>query len=283
MNGDRVYKFLSRRIGGIIPKIASNWIKNPIFVIGAARSGTTLISKLLGMHKDIAHFSEGNDTWDPNGYPWWLSDLKRPPDWVDPYKFNRMWWDDVSNGYYIKFKSVFGWYQKLERKENLLNKSPMNTFKIPYLLELFPDARFVNIYRDGRAETFSYFKKIYHRIVTHEEIYKKTGYYFSKDELLNKLAQFWVLSLQEVENQKNVLNIDDRLYEASYEGFCNNPKYELGKLYDFLNLESSRNGIKITPEIKNMNYKYKKELSKEQIERITGIMAEMLENKGYKL
>jgi hypothetical protein len=159
----------------------------------------------------------------------------------------------------------------------------MNTFKIPYLLKLFPDAKFINIYRDGRAEVFSYFKKIHNRLVNFEEVYKKNGYYLNKEELYDVMAKFWVMSLKEVEKQKDELHLYNKFYEVSYENFCRDPKNELDKLYNFLDLDKSRSGIKKIPEIKNMNYKYKDGLSKKQLKSITEIMAETLKAKGYKL
>jgi len=282
-NINRFNKYLSRKTGKYLSKYSENWIKNPVFIIGSARSGTTLIGNLLGLHKDIANFSEANEIWDPFGYPWRDSNLKRPPNWIDPYKFNEMWWQEVSQGYYKEIKGVFGVFQKLSVKKVFINKTPMNTFKIPYLLEMFPNAKFINIYRDGRAVTLSYFKKTYSKLLEKEKMYKSKGYFFGKDELLNILAKFWVEHLKEVEKQRGVLDIEDRMYEVSYENFCNNPKGELSGLYDFINLKASRSGIKKTPIIKNMNYKYKEELSKKQIESITEIMTEMLENRGYQI
>jgi len=275
-----INKFLSRKIGKIIPNITSNWVTEPVFMIGCARSGTTMIADILGQHRDIAHYSEANDIWDPNGYPWYESDLQRPPNWIDPYKFNEIWWKDTKDRY-IEIKGVFGFFQKLSRKKMFLNKTPMNTFKIPYILEMFPTAKFINVIRDGRAVTLSYFKKTNKKMVEHSKIYKSKNFYFNKDDLLDKLAQSWVEHIKEVELQSKKLNIQNRIFEISYENFCNDPKKSISSIYDFLNLDLKKSGIVNFPKTKNMNYKYKNELSLKQIDRITDIMRKTLIKKKY--
>lgn len=280
---ERIYRILAKKIGRIIPKTAAKWVINPIFIIGCARSGTTLLANLLGRHKDIAHFSEANDVWDPFGYPWAESNLKRPPNWLDPYTFNAMWWQDAAKKHTSVIRGTFGAYQRLRRKRYFLNKSPMNTFKIPYILEIFPQARFIHIYRDGRAVIFSYMKKEYEKMRGAAETYKKKGHFYQQEELLEIMAHSWVAHIDEVEKQKkeSALEENELIHELSYEELCANPQEEMHKIYAFLGLAGDRSNIVSLPVIQNRNYKYRIDLSPAQIEKVGLIMKDALVSKGY--
>lgn len=281
---DRFRKGVARKMGRWIPSLFSQWPTRPVFIIGCARSGTTLLANLVGQHEDIAHYSEANNIWDPKGYPWRESDLQRPPNWIDPHKFNQMWWDEVSStGYTKTIKGIFGAYQRLCAKKVFLNKSPMNTFKIPFMLDMFPRARFIHVYRDGRAVVYSYFKKEHKKMSAHPEPYRKGGYLFAREELIEILARSWVEHLAEVERHKKALGLDDagRLYELSYENLCSAPREKLNDIHDFLELDRQRSGIKELPKIENMNYKYKRDLSEDEVGKVDAIMRSLLLEKGY--
>jgi hypothetical protein len=282
-NPDKILKRIAIKIGTYVPDMASKWIKNPVFVIGCGRSGTTLLTTILAKHKDIANYSEANDIWDPNGYPWRFSNLTRPPVWKDPNTFNRMWWEDVSKtGYARKIKGIFGAYQFISRKKIFLNKTPMNTFKIPYILEIFPGARFIHIYRDGRAVSYSYQKKEYKKMIENPEPYKKTGHFYTGKILLEMMAKSWIDHIKEVENQKQKLKQKFIFFELSYEEFCESPREMMNEIYDFLKIDKKRTGIQKFPPIKNMNFKYKKDLDEGMIQMLNRVMKSGLIQKGYK-
>lgn len=280
---ERSCKFLAKRLGRLLSGQGARWVQNPVFVIGSARSGTTLLANLLGRHKDIAHFSEANEVWDPKGFPWARSDLKRPPSWLDPYTFNRMWWEDVTTGYYKVLQATFGIYQRLRRKKLFLNKSPMNTFRIACILKFFPGARFIHIFRDGRAVAFSHMEKEYVKMQEEKESYRKRSCFYSKDELLEIMARFWVEHINEVEKQKKELSLKENriMYELNYEDFCLDPYEEMRKIFDFLGLDEKRSNIRLFPAIESRNDKYKRSLSAAQVGKVTLIMKDALIRKGY--
>jgi hypothetical protein len=285
INPDRIYKYSAKKIGKHFAGISGKWIKNPIFIVGCGRSGTTLITDILGKHKDIADFSEANDLWDPNGYPWRYSDLKRPPEWLDPITFNRLWWEDISRGYFRVIKGTFGAFQKISRKKYFLNKSPMNTFKISYITEIFPDASFIHVYRDGRAVVYSYMQKERQKMIQMPKPYKKKGFYYEEDELLEILGKFWVAHITEIERQNKIFILKRKtsILEICYENFCEHPQIELNKIFKFVKVNEKRIDLSELPDIQNRNYKFQQNLSKGQINKITSIMKDTLVTKGYDL
>lgn len=122
---------------------------DPIFIIGVPRSGTTLLRVLLDSHPNIACGPES---------PW----LARMPSSVKRlYQF--MCEDEF--GYVKNFgvereilrRQVADWvnnlymaYAEKRGKKRWGDKTPDNSLEISFLSELFPDACFVFIVRDGR-------------------------------------------------------------------------------------------------------------------------------------
>lgn len=259
-------------------------LKEPVFIIGCGRSGTTMLMKKLSAHPDIAVFpTEANDLWNPKSYPWWKSNLKKPPIWVNPIKFSEMTLNEWTPNDIKYIRNIFGAYQTLTGRKVFLNKSAIISFYIPHLIQLFPNLRLIHIYRDGRAVAYSYAKKQYQRINEFPEPYKEKGYYFSFEELLYKCSETWSEHILEIEKQKRLFKLTERniLYELSYEDFCTNPGKYLKEIYDFLNIEPQKPQEQEHNQIKNMNFKFESELSIESLEKISKLMEEGLQLKGY--
>jgi len=110
------------------------------FIVGSPRSGTTVLGEILDTHPSI-----GN--------------------WYEPYfvidRFFRGARDDVrtNNDATEKIKnyirSEFQYFAKKQSVNIIIDKSPRNSFKIPFLLEIFPAAKFIHIIRDGRDACLS--------------------------------------------------------------------------------------------------------------------------------
>lgn len=108
---------------------------NIAFVIGCQRSGTTLLSDLLGMHPDLA-------TWNEPYFIW---------DWHLPAKDTDARTAEEATPQVKKFcDSAFTTFQKKYKCKMVIEKSPENCFRIPFVHALYPDAKFIHILRDGR-------------------------------------------------------------------------------------------------------------------------------------
>lgn len=121
---------------------------NIVFLIGAERSGTTLVSKILNQHSEIASWIEPYFIWEK-----FIS--KKKDDFMDEKFIN----NKITN--YIK--KEFNLFLDKSKKKILLEKSPENCFRIRFLLKLFPNAKFIYLYRDGRDVAISASKKIKER------------------------------------------------------------------------------------------------------------------------
>lgn len=124
----RSYRFLSG-LGRTIH------YQRPIFVLGTPRSGTTMLFRILQASSQLASLPrEGHDLWRTYHHPrnsHWRSDVVNKGDvgWGEPRFVNAYLY------------SYFGEHRFVE-------KTPENCLRVPYILELFPDALFVVIKRN---------------------------------------------------------------------------------------------------------------------------------------
>ena len=147
-------------------------VREPIFVIGCPRSGTTLLFDLLRRHPDLASLgAEGHRFWDAHQHParkGWGSDRSTPSSIArDEPAF------------------VSAAIARVARGSRFVDKTPRNALRVPYLDALFPDARFVFLHRDGRATVASLIegwtarRGISYRLPVRLELDRHRGRYWS--------------------------------------------------------------------------------------------------------
>jgi len=119
------------------------------FIIGSPRSGTTVLGDILNKHNEISQWYE----------PYFILD----------HHF-RLTADDVrtENDVTPEIKqyiySSFLRYGRHKKARIIIDKSPRNSLKVPFITKIFPQARFIHIIRDGRDATLSIHKKWKQRI-----------------------------------------------------------------------------------------------------------------------
>jgi len=118
-------------------------IKNA-FIVGSGRSGTTLLGDILDLHPSICCWYE----------PYFILDRyfrSAPNDCRVAKEAN----DNVKR----HIKKAFDHYRHRRKCQTVVDKSPRNSLKIPFLLEIFPKAKFIHMVRDGRDVTLSIYKE----------------------------------------------------------------------------------------------------------------------------
>lgn len=111
-----------------------------VFIIGAGRSGTTLLSDLLGKIPNFARLAEKRYVWMYGAY-WRSHDLRGAADATPRVR-----------------QFIHQFFERARKRANatyLVEKTPSNCFRVPFLTALYPRARFIHIVRDGRSVAFS--------------------------------------------------------------------------------------------------------------------------------
>jgi Sulfotransferase family len=124
---------------------------HPIFLLGCGRSGTTITGTLLAEHPDVLYLNEPRHIWrasDPRTDIWHPNVRSRAAKLalderdVDPTLARR-----CRRAFYVR--------QLVSRRANLIEKLPINNFRIGYLRRSFPNARYVHIVRHGLEVAYS--------------------------------------------------------------------------------------------------------------------------------
>ena len=152
----------------------------PIFVGGTGRSGTTILGRLLGRHRDYAVIPvEAKFHCSPEGLPSVLLGRQSPErfaermreEWFHPpgrderlaafierdaledalARFLAQAAEDPLAGSRSLVEELFGGYARAQGRRAWVEMTPINAmWGAPYLATLFPELRFVNVIRDGR-------------------------------------------------------------------------------------------------------------------------------------
>lgn len=107
----------------------------PIFLIGAARSGTTVLAEVLSAHPDIAFRNEPRYVW-RHGNHAARNDARGPEEAVPEVVA-------YIRGRFEEFLAGSG-------RTRFLEKTPSNCFRVGFIHRIFPDGLFLHLQRDGR-------------------------------------------------------------------------------------------------------------------------------------
>lgn len=116
-----------------------------IFLLGTARSGTTFLGRTALSHaNELCYWGEPNHVW-MHGHAYRRHDKLTAADASEPVKR------------YIRERFA----ERLEASgaKVLLEKTPANCLRLPFIREVFPEARFIYLRRDGRSVVRSAMKE----------------------------------------------------------------------------------------------------------------------------
>lgn len=276
----------------------------PIILIGAARSGTKLLRDVIGSHEAIAKIP-----FDIN-FVWKFDNEKISHDFLLPKNLT-LAANKFINKYFEKFAGD---------KSFLIEKTVSNTLRIDFVKEVFPNAKFIYLTRDGRdvvesvarqwgtapnnsyllqkVKTFPLLKSLSYGIGYGMDLIKikvlgqpsksyvwgvkYPGYEkdLEEDSILEFCAKQWKACVENSEDR--IKTIDSKnLLHIKYEDFVKNPIEQLTQIESFLGLKSPIDRS-ITKTINSSNIgKGFKKLSAEDQEKVLKIISPTLTQLKY--
>lgn len=207
-----------------------------LFIVGCARSGTTLVHRIVDAHPEMAITPEMH--WitrqfkSRNGLvtPKLVSELaghKRFAQFEIPREeFEGLLGSGETIPYPTFLNRVFGLYGKIKNKPLVGNKTPAYVRRIPTLHALWPDAKFVHIIRDGRDVCLS--------ILNWKKAERTAGRYASwEEDPVSTTALWWERKVRKAREDGAALG-PGLYHEMLYEDLVEDPERECKRLCEFL-------------------------------------------------
>ena len=212
-------------------------LEDPIFIVGAPRSGTTFLGDCLGVIPEIGYHFE----------PVLTKAATR-------YVYLNLWDKQKSQWFY---RTVYGWLMRLHFDADLIfsEKTPQISLIIPFLKETFPKARFIHIIRDGRDSAISLSKKPWYRNDMKGSGAKepdgypfgpKARFWVEPDRVqeyeatndLHRCVWLWRRYLETIMAATPQLSAE-QYHELRYEDLVTLPGLEADRLLDFLGIDKA--------------------------------------------
>lgn len=263
---------LIRNIVWRLPKTQSS--QDHIFVVGAPRSGTTLVKLILSVHPNLKG----------PGYETGIFMNKN----IFDFKFTGFTRDELDDILaqstdIVQFFDRFAManLQKLGG-QRFIEKTPPHVLKIGFLLKHFPNAQIVNIYRDGRD---CYCSAQHHPNVVQGRSAKRYAHYWKK-----------------CIRARLDVGSDRRVFDVKYEDLTADPEQHVTQIMNFLgedydprqidpdyyskntSINSQKSYLqKLAQPIKAASQgRWKTELSQADIDQFHHIAAKELTSLGYR-
>jgi hypothetical protein len=118
--------------------LAGGDVKEPIFLVGAPRSGSSLLYAILRTSSRLAHWpGEAHEVWEADYHPA-----------LRGWESNVLGIGDIERDAAERIRRAF--FLVTGPRKRLIDKTPRNSLRLGFVNSLFPDARFVLLHRDGR-------------------------------------------------------------------------------------------------------------------------------------
>ncbi len=184
-------------------------------------------------------------------YHWWNF-----PDKMKKYFDNNLFLDQMSKINFLIFKkqylNVIKKLSKLNKGKRLVLKNPIDTGRINFLLELFPNAKFVYCKRN-RYETFYSTKKLHVKMISAFSFQKSYFENIDEDSFNKLILYFYKNILKQYEYQKNLIP-KENLIELDFDELTNNTVSVLNRIYKKFNLKDFSNFLeKVCPYVNEMS------------------------------
>jgi hypothetical protein len=174
----------------------------------------------------------------------------------------------------VRIRDVFtGYHVATGSRKAFFAKSAMISFMVPKIVELFPDAGFLHLYRYGPSVLASYVQKNFR---------KYTRFVYTERDYRLQCARYWNDCILELEARKHDqdLSLGGRFLEMSYEDLCRSPTDALRPVATWLGI--SPDGFTFDfGQVASRNYKVADHTGEPGWDELLEAMAPAMSLKGY--
>ncbi|MCH8169401.1 MAG: tetratricopeptide repeat protein [Proteobacteria bacterium] len=185
--------------------------KQPIFIVGMHRSGTTLVEQILSSHSQV-HGADEIHAMNRIVAPLTLD--------VDNAHHGRLTGDLIRH---IRIEYLTELDNLGDGEPRVTDKMPLNFRWIGFILTAMPEARIVNLQRDPVATCWSVFKQY----ISNDSV----GYAYD----LVDIAEYYKLYIGLMDFWRG--KFPNRIYDLDYEALTENQEEETRKLLEYCNLD----------------------------------------------
>ncbi len=234
-------------------------IRQPVFIVGTGRSGTTILGLILSMHRTVGFLNEPKALWH-SIYP--------KEDVIGSYQKGsaryRLFANDTDSSMEQAAHRLYGAYLKAVCSTRVVDKYPELIFRVPFVKKIFPDAIFLFLVRNGWDTCFS-IKRWSERlnVENRKVIHDWWGVNNKKWKLLNEqlvasdadfreiapeVARFkdhinmamveWIVTMRE--GMRQMRENSDSFLMVRFEDLTHTPRKTLSKILEFCNFPDDR-------------------------------------------
>ena len=217
----------------------------PVFILGCGRSGTTIFSYALSVHDKVTYLDERRDLWSA-AYP--ETDI-----WSEHKQANNgrivLTEADEDSTKSAILCELFKQQLAAQGRTTLIEKLPINNFRVGLINAIFPEARYIHIYRNAlevarsietRCNNGKWFVNNKYKW---DELVKIARSNPETEHLPDSCTSYydkglleWRLSTDAAVSFLDGLP-DERQYELSYAELTNNPEEAIARSLRFIGLD----------------------------------------------
>jgi hypothetical protein len=270
-----------------------NQIVRPIFIVGAPCSGTNIFYRTFAKHPDLA----------------WISNItKKIPSslWLTrivmlfrtdhrPTEANNVWQKFTRNGdeslgqgdvtaaarEYLH--TVLQNNLRIFNKPRFVNKCPGNSVRMDFLKEVFQDAMFIHILRDGRASAYSILRARQRHAGAYWSVRPPGWQDLLNLPMVDACALQWKMTVEAVLRSADKLP-QDQFMEVRYEEFVDRPAEIFKQVGERCGLLWQDDLLQtITGGMDNRNFKWQTQMQDADKKTLNRLLGTFLKQLGYRV